>query len=109
MAELLANGVIDIFVGVRPLGGADETEGASPILTLTLNGDAFVPGVATNGLNLGEFIDTTLKRAIDGATSNTEIWKGIGLAPGGTAGWARWYANDKIDPYSIMLLLQQSS
>lgn len=91
VAELLEDSVIEIFIGTRPVN-ADTTEGSSAILRLTLNGAAFVAGVATNGINLGELDGTTLKRAIDSVTSNTEIWRGAGISDG-TAGWARWYAN----------------
>ena len=94
VAELLANGTLDIFSGSRPSGGADETEGATLLASITLNGDAFVAGVATNGINVGEFDGLTMKRAIDAATSVTEVWKGAGIADG-TATWCRWYANDK--------------
>lgn len=95
VAELLTNSTIDIFSGTRPVGGADATEGVSPILSITLNGDAFVGGVATNGLNVGVMDGTTLKRAIDAVLDPAiEVWKGTGLSDA-TAGWARWYANDK--------------
>jgi len=95
MAELLTNSTIDIFAGTRPAGGADETEGGIPILSITLNGDAFVGGVATNGINLGVMDGTTLKRAIDAVNDPAlEVWKGAGLSDN-TAGWARWYSNDK--------------
>jgi len=95
LAELLDHSVIRIYSNIR-VSSADVVESENSgtlLLEITLNGDTFTGGSDTNGLNMElDGITTTLKRAIDAATSNTEIWKGTGLAEG-TAGWARWYAN----------------
>jgi len=96
LAELLENGVIEIYSGSRP-ANADTTEVGSGTLlcTLTLNGDTFVAGAPENGINMGTFDGNTLKRAIDAVEDpDLEIWKGTGVADG-TAGWCRWYANAK--------------
>jgi len=89
-AELLADGVIRIYSGSRP-ASADATETGTLLLTITKDGGAFTGGSATNGLNMGEFDGTTLKRSLDGGSPET--WKGTGLADG-TSGWCRFYAND---------------
>lgn len=90
--EVLRNGVIDCFSHTKATS-ADVTEGGSSILKITKDAAAFSAGVATNGLNLGAFSSTTLKRAVDPATGVTEVWRGIGLTPGGTGVWCRWYDN----------------
>jgi len=88
VAELFDHGLIIIRTGIRPTGGADAVETGDILLRITLDGNAFVTGTDTNGLNM----------ALDGATTNLkqasgETWKGEGLDTG-TAQWARWYANN---------------
>ncbi len=98
VAEVLKNGTIDLRSGTRPAAGSDATEAGTELLNVTLNGATFTASEATNGLNLGVFSGTDLKRAVDPATGATEEWKGAGLAAASTgtaAGHARWYANDK--------------
>lgn len=90
--EILKNGTMDGFVGTRPTD-ADTTEGASSIIQITKDNAAFVAGDPTNGLNLGYFDGTTLKRGIDPDTTVYEVWRGVGKNSGGTLGWVRWYAN----------------
>lgn len=91
VAQILANGRIDVYSGVRP-ADADTTESGTKLLSFTKDGAAFTAGVSTNGLNLGEFSGSTLQRALDPATGVAEVWRGSGIT-GGTAGWARWYDN----------------
>ena len=91
--EILKNGVIDLYTGTRPTN-ADATESGTKLLSITKDGGPFTPGEATNGLNLGEFVGDTLKRDIDPETGLTEVWRGVGLVDG-TAGYARWYDNDR--------------
>lgn len=86
VAELFTDSVIEIFEGVRPINGADEDEGETAIIRITLDGGAFTPGLAPNGLNLGEFVGAVLKKALG------ETWKGAGISDG-TAKWGRWYSN----------------
>ncbi len=97
--EVLKNGTIDLRSGIRPASGADIVEAGTELLNITLNGNAFVAGEATNGLNLGVFSGLELKRAVDPITGVTEVWKGAGLAAASTgtaAGHARWYGNAKV-------------
>ena len=87
-----ANGVIAIFGGTMP-ATANDTEGSSPLVLLTLNGGAFTAGVATNGINLSTPVDGVLSKA------SGETWSGVGLAAAGTgtqATWFRHYANDYV-------------
>ena len=87
-----ANGVIAIFGGTMPTT-ANDTEGSSPLVLLTLNGGAFTAGVATNGINLSTPVDGVLSKA------SGETWSGVGLAAAGTgtqATWFRHYANSYV-------------
>ncbi len=96
MADLMADGKIDIYTGGRPASANDALTGSETLLcTLTLDGGAYTPGSpgpAVNGLSL----------ALDGATlilkrASGEIWKGAGLtaaAAGTVATWCRWTANN---------------
>lgn len=82
----LANGVIGIYSGTQP-ATANDTEGAAVLLMrITLNGGAFTPGSATNGINFDAPVDGVLSKAA------AETWSGTGLADG-TATWFRFYSN----------------
>ncbi len=94
IAELMKNSRLDLFNGTRPTN-PEDTENGTLLVSITLNAGAFVSGDATNGINLDTIVANALKRAIDPATGNTEIWQGIGIA-NGTAQWGRWYANDAV-------------
>jgi hypothetical protein len=94
LEEIFQNSTMDVYNGVRPTN-ADLTEAGVKLLPFTKDGAAFAAGVATNGLNLGAFSGNVLKRAVDPETGITEVWKGQGVADG-TAGYARWYANNKV-------------
>jgi len=99
----LMNMVPYIFSGTRPTD-ADQSEGAGTVLAIcTKNGDPFVSGVSTNGVNLQEFTGTTLNKAIDPATGVSEVVQGVGLASG-NATWTRWYANDVVTGASTTAL-----
>ncbi len=85
LTDLLVNSVIRIYTGSRP-ADADATESGTLLLEITLDGlTSTTPMTGTNGINLGEFIDNTLKQAAG------ETWKGEAVATG-TAAWGRWYA-----------------
>ena len=84
---ILQNGVIRIFPGVQP-ASADDGEGASPLLEITVSSGAFTPGTATNGLNFAA------PAAGACAKASGEVWSGA-AATSGTAGWFRFYANDR--------------
>lgn len=90
--DIMANGIIHIYSGTQP-ADADAVETGDLLMKLTLGSGAFVPGVATNGINMGTSTGGVLSK--DGS----EVWSGIGLTIAGTgtaAGWYRWYANDAV-------------
>lgn len=89
---LLANCVIGLFSSTQP-DDADDAENATLLGLVTLDGGAFVGGVATNGLNFDAtpvhdvlYTKTTLIKPV------AATWKCVALA-NGTIGWARVYAN----------------
>ncbi|MHC1788994.1 hypothetical protein [Solidesulfovibrio sp.] len=84
---IMQNGVIRIFAGVQP-ASADDAEGASPLLEITVASGAFTPGTATNGLNFAAPAAGACAKAAG------EVWSGVAAASG-TAGWYRFYANDR--------------
>jgi len=89
---VMANSVIHIYSGAQP-ATADAVETGTLLMKLTVGSGAFVPGVATNGLNMGVSVAGVLAKAV------AEVWSGVGLAAAGVgvaAGWFRWYANDVI-------------
>lgn len=95
LAGLMKNSVIDIYSSTRPTN-ADLAENGTKLIRMTKNGGAFTAGEPTNGLNLGEFSGTTLKRAIDPATGLTEVWSGEGITDG-DARWGRWRDNSAVE------------
>lgn len=93
LAEVFKNSTMDIRSGARP-STADLTESGTKLCTLSRGAGAFSAGSSANGLNIGEFSSTTIKRAIDPTTGVSEVWRGQNDATG-TAGHVRWYANDR--------------
>jgi len=91
LAELMRNGVIEIYSGTRPSSANDVATG-SLLCVITRDGGTFVADASANGLNLGDMDGDDLKRAIDESTTITELWRGIGIYAA-SAGWARWYDN----------------
>jgi len=85
--DIMANGVIRIFSGVQP-ASADDTESTTPLLEITVGSGAFTPGTASNGLNFAEPSNGQCPKV------TTEVWSGVASATG-TAGWFRFYANDR--------------
>lgn len=85
--DALVNGVIDIYSGAQP-ASADDAESGNKLLTITVGSGAFTPGTAANGINFAD--------AVAGAIAKVaaEVWSGVAVATG-TAGWFRFYANDK--------------
>jgi hypothetical protein len=84
MAGALSTGVIEIYTGAQPASANDPVSGTL-LGTVTLNGAAFTPGSATNGL--------TFAAAADGAVSKSATnWQFTGLATG-SAGWFRFKGN----------------
>ena len=82
---LFLNGVLEIYSGNQP-SDPDAIESGTKLVRITVDGGAFTPGAATNGL---EF-DAATAGAISKAAA--EAWQGAGLAVG-TAGWYRFYTN----------------
>lgn len=93
MKTLYQNCVIDVFAEARP-ASADSAEPGAVIARFTLNGDAFVAGQSTNGLNFGYLDGTNMKRAIDPETTLSEVWRAIPTATA-VANSCRIYSNDK--------------
>ena len=86
---VMANGCIDIYSGTQP-ATADDAESGVFLVRLTLDAGEFTPGVATNGINMGDSTGGVLAKATG------ETWKGIGKAEAGggvQAGWFRWREN----------------
>lgn len=85
--DLFANAVIAVYTGSQP-ANADALETGTLLGYFTVDGGAFTPGVATNGLNWD---------AADGGVCEkptAEEWAIIPVASG-TAGWARLYDNSR--------------
>lgn len=86
-AEILANGVIEIYSGTRPVNADAAIPDPTKLLgTVTKNGGAFTPGVATNGLNFGTPTDKTIDK------SPEEVWMFTAIKSG-TATWFRHKGN----------------
>ncbi len=84
---IMQNGVIRVFPGVQP-GSADDAEGASHLLEITVSSGSFTPGTAASGLNFAAPASGA------SAKSASEVWSGV-AGTTGTAGWFRFYANDR--------------
>ena len=88
LADALVNGVIYIFSGTQP-ATADDTESGYTLLGIVSESAlTFTPGSPTNGLNLDVATGGVL------AKSTSETWQFTGIT-NGTAGWFRFYANDR--------------
>ena len=84
MAGALSTGIIEIYTGAQP-ASADDPVAGTLLGRVTLNGAAFTPGTATNGL--------TFAAAANGAVAKSATnWQFTGLA-NGSAGWFRFKAN----------------
>lgn len=85
--DVFANAVIAVYTGGQP-ANADLAETGTLLGTITINGDSFEPGIATNGL--------TWEDAIAGVCSKPAgiEWAIIPIATG-AVGWARLYSNSK--------------
>jgi len=84
---IMQNGVIRIFPGVQP-SSADDAEGATHLIEITVSSGTFTPGTATNGLNFADPSGGACAKA------SAEVWSGAAVSTG-TAGWFRFYANDR--------------
>lgn len=84
---IFRNGVVGIYSGTQPTT-ADDAEAGSLLCLITLASGAFTPGSPINGINFGQVSAGTIGKALG------EVWSGANVATG-SAGWARFYANDK--------------
>lgn len=87
LQDIFADAVLEIFTGPQP-ATADAVETGDKTAIVTVDGLAFTPGVATNGLNFDDTTDATLYQI------GTDDWEGDYLVAG-TMGWFRLYANDR--------------
>ena len=85
---IMQNGVIYGYSGIQP-DDADLIETGTLLIIFTVNGNAFTPGVSTNGLNMGTSTGGVLSKAAG------ENWMGTGIA-NGVLGYFRWYANARV-------------
>jgi hypothetical protein len=81
----LADGVIDLYTGTQP-ATPDSPAVGTKIGRITLGGNAFVAGTATNGLEFDAPVLDVLSKA------SAEEWKFTALADGRIA-WARFIGN----------------
>ena len=77
-ASTMQNGVIRIYPGVQPTS-ADDAEGVSHLLEVTVSSGAFTPGTATNGLTFEQALS---RASTNGTALNTAAWPGT--TPGAT-------------------------
>jgi len=94
LTQILKNGTIVGYSGVRPSTGADAAESGTKLIEFTKNGNAFVGGASANGINLSNISAATAQIAVDPSTGIAEVIRGLGLE-NGTLGYVRWYANAK--------------
>jgi len=98
--SIFQNATIRLFNESRA-SDADQAEPGISICDITLNAGAFVAGEPTNGLNFGDLVGNTLRRAIDPETAAPEIMRGLpkqALA----ANSFRLYANNVITGASVV-------
>lgn len=84
---IFRNGVIRLYTGTQP-ADADQAETGTLLCEITQGAGAFTPGSPGNGINFGQVVAGTIGKATG------EVWSGVNVATG-TAGWARFYANDR--------------
>lgn len=94
-ASIFANGWMKVFSGVRP---ADPTKPATgtEIGRITHNGDAFTPGVVTNGLVWGTPVESDDGLWVIlpfGGASNPQIFCTLAAGQSATVSWLRLYPN----------------
>lgn len=85
--DVFANAVIAVYTGTQP-ATADAAESGTLLGYISVNGDTFTPGSATNGLTWDDAVNGSCAKP-----AGTE-WSIIPSTTG-TVGWARIYANDR--------------
>jgi hypothetical protein len=81
--DIFKNGVMKIFPSPRP-ASADDTEGVSPLVTISLASGTYNSTTGENGLSLGDPTGGASAKA------SGEIWSGVASATG-TGVWFRVY------------------
>ena len=89
LIDQFRNGTLRIYTGTQPTH-ADDAETGTNLIDITLSSGAFAPGSPTNGINFGQIAEETLHKSLG------EVWSGVAAA-GGTAGWFRFYGNDRTE------------
>lgn len=84
--DIFRNGTMRIYTGSQPTA-ADEAETGTNVLKVTKSSGSFAGGAPANGLNFGVSSGGVIGKA------SGEVWSGVGISGGGTAGWFRFYAN----------------
>ena len=93
---IMKDGVIRVYSGAQPTSANDAPTGTL-LGSITVDGGAFVEGVATNGLEFDAPSGRTVSKAA------AETWKFTGVAAG-TMGWFRFQANAVDDDSSSTTL-----
>lgn len=83
--DIMMDGVIRIYPGVQPVS-ADDAEGATHLVEISVGSAAFTPGAPGAGLEFGTPVSGAIAKAAG------ETWSGAASATG-TAGWFRFYDN----------------
>lgn len=86
LKDVMKDGIINVYSGTQP-SSPDDAVAGTLLITITVDGAAFVAGAFDNGL---EFENDPLSGELEKASGET--WKGTGLAAG-TAGWFRMIGN----------------
>jgi hypothetical protein len=96
-SEILRYGVIAVYTGTQP-STADDAETGTLLGYFTKTGATFTPGETTQGILLADAVDSSLN-GVDGALIGLDsTMTSVTCTPiaSGTAGWVRYYANDRV-------------
>jgi len=88
-----ANGILALFGGASQPADSNSAETGTLLCLITVDGGAFTPGLAANGLNFGPTVSGAIAKAV------AETWTGDGLPAAGDgtiATYFRYYANDYV-------------
>jgi hypothetical protein len=85
LADIFKDGVLYIYTGSQP-ADADQATSGTNILIISVASGAWTAGVPANGLEFGTPASGVIAK-------NSQVWSGIGIGGGGTAGWFRLCAN----------------
>ena len=85
LKDVFQDSVLRLYSGSAP-STADAVVSGTEICKITVSSGAFVAGAFANGLEFGA-------AALGVIAKNSEVWSGIGINGGGTAGYFRLNAN----------------